>query len=349
MLPLKYGGAILKNNQKRFMETKPKTTRNTAKAKNSFYIGNFLVEKGKTYEVIGKKDPDAPEAFKKFNTSKYLIPGIGEHRSINFDNDKRMWDTGFYADSKVNGKISGSSSDRTETVNLFNKLVKEPYEKKYRVSLEPTSENDFFDNYTYHLYKGRIFNTEDEQDMLDLYFALQNGRVCAVDEKNPTFKNDARYCVKNREREITMAQERAEMKMESLAAFSNLLKLDPKTDDRLFTILSWLNLPDLRDSDSDAIKKTVLMHFEDPRLGVDFSERFLKVYEDSQTEVGARKLEYFTMAQELFRARVIEFKKQEYFLNGKRIGASMKEVAESCTLNPQNGKVLEEAYQEFKN
>lgn len=331
------------------METKPKTTRTRKSDKKSFTIGNFTVEKGKTYEVIGKKDPDAPKAFKDYNTSKYLMPGIGEKRAISFDEDKRLWDTGFYNDSKVNNKISASEVDKKEMVLLYNELVKEPYEKKYRVNLEPVLGNEFWDNYTYHLYKGRIFNTDDEQDMLDLYLALQNGRICAVDEKNPTLRNDARYCVKNREREITMFQERAEMKMESLAAFSTLLKLDPKTDDRLYTILSWLNLPDLRDSDSDAIKKTVLMHFEDPRLGNDFAERFLKAYEDSQTELGARKFGFFTMAQELWKARVIEFKKQEYFLNGKRIGASMKEIAESCTVNPQNGKVLEEAYEEFIN
>lgn len=329
------------------METKPKRTTAKRDSKKTFKVGNFEVELGKTYEVVGKIDYDAPDAFKLHKTTKYLIPGIGEERGISFDDSRNLWDTGFYVDSEVNNKIP--KDIREEQVKNVNEWIKEPFEKRYNVSLGNTVQNTFWDSYTYSLYKGRVFDTTNPKDLLDLYLALQNGRICAENEKNATLKNDAKYCVRNREREITVLEERAETKMEAYAAFSTLLGRDLKEDDTLFCILEWLNIPDIRNSDKDAIKKVVLRYFEDTRSGYEFAERFLKAFEETKTDVGTKKFQFFSMAQALIRARVIELKRREYFLNGDRLGASVKEIAESCVTNPEKAKKLDDAYADLIN
>lgn len=314
------------------------------KNQEKFAVADVEIIIGNSYEVIPKKDYDAPKGFQEHNTTKYLMPGISEHRSITFNSDMNLWDTGFDVDSSVNMKID--SLKRKAEVDNFNKLIRKPYEEKYRANLDSTN-NEFWDEYTYELYTNKIFDTSKEKDRLDLFMALQNGRLCLKGTKNPTLQKDANYHIRSREKEISLKEERAETKFEAFATFSTLLNLDPTKDSTLYSVLEWLNLTSVRSSDKDALKKLVLRMFEDEKTGYDFSERFLKTYKDSQTPVGKEKMEIFGLLQELRAKNKLTLRRQQYFIDEVRIGNTLKEAAETALLNPEIKELITKTYQEI--
>ena len=312
------------------------------KTDNKFTVAGVEIVVGNSYEVIPKKDFDAPDGFQKHNTTKYLIPGISEHRGIVFDETMHLWDTGFYEESPCNLKIDALK--RKAEVALYNKLVKEPFEKKYRQDLEPTN-NDFWDNYTYELYTRKVFDTSLEKDRLDLFMALQRGRVCLKGEKNATLQRDANYHIRSREVETSLKEQRMETKFEAFATFSTLLNLDFKTDDTLLTVLEWLNITSARTTEKDALKKIVLAKFEDEKTGYDFSERFLKTYEDMQSPIGKEKMEIFSTLQQLRLKNKIEIKRSQYFIGDVKIGNTLKEASETALINPDIKDLIVKTFQ----
>lgn len=314
----------------------------TKKNQEKFVIADVEIIIGNSYEVIPKKDYDAPKGFQEHNTTKYLMKGISEHRSITFDQTMNLWNTGFDIDSPVNAKIDPLK--RKAEVDNFNKLVRQPFEAKYRANLESTN-NAFWDEYTYELYTNKIFDTTQEKDRLDLFQALQNGRLCLKGTKNPTLQKDANYHIRSREKEISLKEERAETKFQAFATFSTLLNLDPKKDDTLYSVLEWLNLSQVRTSDTGALRKLVLRMFEDEKTGYDFSERFLKTYDESQTDLGKEKMQIFGTLQILRSKNKLDLKRQQYFIEDVRIGNTLKEAAETALVKPEIKELILRTYQ----
>lgn len=313
------------------------------RTKPTLKVANIELTIGNTYEIIPKKDFDAPSGFKEHGTTKLLMPGIAEHRAITFDASMNVWDTGFDEDSPVNAKIP--PTERKALVAEYNKSIKEPFEKRFKKDLSSTS-NDFWDDYTYELYTYKMFDTSNEKDLLDLFQALVQGKVCQEGEKDATLQRTANYCVRNREKEISLKEERAETKFEAFATFSTLLKADTKKDDTLFSTLEWVGLSNVRKSDKEALKRTVLRMMEDPKTGYEFAERFVKAYDMTNTKVGKEIMDIFSVLQKLREHNKIEMKRQQYYIDGVRIGNHLKEAAEVAIKNPELKELIIKAYEE---
>lgn len=311
------------------------------KKQEKFTVAGVEIIIGNSYEVRPKKDFDAPEGFQAFNTTKLLAPGISEKRAISFNLDMNIWDTGFDVDSPVNLKIPELS--REAEVKLFNKLVREPYEKRYRKNLDSTN-NEFWDEFTYELYTYKIFDTSKEQDRLELFLALQNGRLCQIGEKNATLQRDANYHIRSKEKETSLKDERAKTKFKAYSTFATLLNLDHKKDDTLFSILEWVGLASVRNSEKDALESLVLRMFEDERNGYTFAERFLKTFEESETDLGKKRMEIFSVLQQLKAKGKLTLKRSQYYIDDVRLGNSIKEATETALVNEDIKELVDKTY-----
>lgn len=314
------------------------------KATEKFTVAGVEIIVGNSYEVRPKKDFDAPSGFQDFNTTKLLAPGISEHRAITFNSDMHIWDTGFDIDSPVNLKIA--EADRKAEVTIYNKLVKKPYEDRYRKDLSSTN-NDFWDNFTYELYTYKVFDTSKELDRLELFLALQNGRVCQIGEKNATLQRNANYHIRSREKETSMKEERAKTKFKAYSTFGTLLNLDHKKDDTLYLILEWMNVSGVRGADKDALESMVLRMFEDEKTGFAFAERFLNTFNESESEIGGKRMEIFSVLQQLKAKNKLTIKRSQYYLDDVKIGNSLKEATETALINPDIKELVEKAYSQI--
>ncbi len=343
-------------------ETKP-TTKNTTTKKATIVpkhienkrvtikVANTELHIGETYEVIGKRDMDAPSGFIENNTSKLLMAGIKELRSVPYDDVLERFDTGFEVQSYCNYKIPGY--EKTVLVDQYVKLIKEPYEKAYNKNTDAINSDFWMGNadgakpYICEIFKGKKFDTSNPKDLFDLFHALKQGFICEEGERDADLQR-AKYCIKNASKVISLQEERENDKFEAITTFGILLNtVDADENDTLYTILEWMQITNIRGADKDTLRRTFTKLLANDKTGYDSAKRFLEAYNLSNSDKGREKMEVFAMLSKLQLRRKIEFKRNQYFLNDELIGNHLKGAAELALQKPELKETIIRAYEEY--
>ena len=305
-------------------------------------VANTEITIGDVYEVTPKKDYSAPTGFQEYGTTKILHSGVKEVRGIPYDEEKMLFDTGFDEDSTCNRSISKEA--KTATVNAYNTLVKEPYQKMFRV--DASSHNDeFWLSYTYEVYTGKVFETSKPKDLFDLFHALQQGRLAEPGEKDSSIQRTANYCIKNNKKVQSLKEEKSENKFRAVATYMTLVDaFDPKKDDKLYSILEWNQATNIRGIDKEALKRLGYKMFDHDKLGYENAVRFLEAYGMSQTDKGLEKLEMYSILSKLYNRNKIEYKRSQYHIDGMLLGNHLKEAVEVVLQNNEIKKIVEAEY-----
>lgn len=316
----------------------------TKQSVSKIKVANTEVILGTVYEIVGKKDYNALEGLQKHNSTKWLIPGIKEHRGIVYDEILQRWDTGFEEDSYTNNRIP--RDEKEVLVDLYVNYIQKPYERWSRKDTDATND-DFWADYTVELYTGKTFDTTSPKDLFDLFHALKQGKICEVNEKDAVLQK-ANYCVKNREETTSLKEQKLLDKAEAFSTLSILLDAhDPEKDDTLYTILEWMNINSIRGAEKDAIKKTVLRLFDNEKTGTESIDRFLEAYRMSKSDVQKEEMELFSILTKLQIKRKLEYKRKEYWLDEFKLGSSLKIIAKTAFKNPEMKQHIIDAYEEI--
>lgn len=308
-------------------------------------VKNTEIVLGQTYEVIGKKDYDAPNGFQEHGTTKLLMKGISEIHSVPFSVTNNLWNSGFYEHAECNRSIK--EAEKKALVSLYKKEIQLPFENLFNVNTSE-SNNDFWNEYMYEIYTNKSFDTSKPKDLFDLFHALQQGVICEVGEKDPTLQRTAKYCIRNIEKAISLQEEKTFNKAEAVSTFTAMLKAaDFKKDDTLYTILEWMNISNIRGADKETVKRTVLKTFENTKNGYESCLRFLEAYNLSESENGKKEMEIFSVLNKLKNKRVLEFRKQQFYLDDELLGNNLKAVAKSALNNPDKYNKIITAYEKL--
>lgn len=319
-----------------------KTINQTQKIK----IANTEITIGHTYEVIGKKDLDAPDGFQQYSTTKYLMPGIAELHSIPFSDVNNLWDTGFYVHSECNRTIN--PSEKETTIDLYKKYIEEPYKQMYRVDTSEAN-NDFWESYIYDVYTNKTFDTTNVKDRFDLFHALKQGILCEVGERDAVLQRSAKYCIRNVEKAVSLQEERASNKFDAITKFSVLLEgSDFEKDDTLYTVLEWMNFSNVRGADKETIKRLVQKAFENEKTGYDTALRFLEALKMSKDKDTKKEMEIFSILNKLNIKRKLNFKRQQYYLDEELLGNTLKSAAKSALMNPEKFQKIVSEYEKLE-
>lgn len=321
--------------------TKKTPVKRTVKDVQKFFVSNTEVVIGDSFEVIPKYDADANSGFKQFGTSKLLMAGVKELHGIPYDTENALWDTGFEEYSTCNRAIP--KTELKETVRVYHDLVKQPFETKHRKDVSSTNDK-FWDDYMYELYKGKIFDTKNPKDLFDLYNALKQGTVCEPGEKDPFLQRKAQYNIRNKRQVNSFQEEKRDAKMEAMFTFASMLETVSEENDKLYTILEWLMIPGIRGADKDTLKRTVLRQFEDEKKGHEFVKRFLEAYKMTDSEQGQKEMELFSIVTKLNNKRKLEYKRSQYYLDGELLGNTLKAAAKAATINSKLMEIIMDAY-----
>lgn len=315
-------------------------------------IANTEIIIGKTYEVVGKRDADAPSGFVENNTTKFLIEGIAEVRGVYFDEDIQKIDTGFDYDSPCNSKIP--KAELKGLVDSYIKYIKVPYEKAYNKNTD--SSNDEFwlgsktdidkKTYNYELRTNKEFNTAKPKDLFDLFHALKQGRLCEQGEKDSVLQR-ANYCIKDKDRLLSLQEERTDDKFEASYLFRTLLDNSSNEVDNLYTILEWIGLVSVRGAEKEALKKTVQKMFDNANTGYESAKKFLEAYEISVSDRGREKMEIFSMLSKLRIKNKLEFKRHQFYLEDTLLGNHLKGAAEKAVLDQKTKELIINNYESY--
>lgn len=314
-------------------------------------VANTDIHIGEVYEVVGKTDYDAPSGFIENNTSKLLMNGIKELRSVPFDDILERFDTGFEAQSPSNFRIP--NYEKEALVSEYVRLIKIPYEKAYNKNTDAINFDFWMGNnedakpYICEIYTGKSFDTKNPKDLFDLFHALNKGYICEEGEKDAELQK-AKYCIKNKNKVISLQEERENDKFEAISTFSTLLDtVDADENDTLYTILEWMQVSNIRGVDKPVLKRTFLKLLSNEKTGYDSAKRFLEAYNLSGSDKGREKMEVFAMLSKLQLKRKIEFKRNQYFLDDELLGNHLKGAAETALLKPDFREKIILAYERY--
>lgn len=286
------------------------------------------------YQVIPKYDANAPQGFKDHGTTKLLQNGITESAPCVYDENLRLWDTGFYEKSPC---YRGMKSTEIQTlVEQLQEHIVEPYEEIIgKGGLRATSDNnDFWDlfgtrpmNSDYALgqiYNGKVFNTANPKDLLELYIAILHGSVVLEKDTSAPHARAAKFCIVNKEAAVNLKEKRLLQKAEAIGSFTALLKSNPK---KLKSVLEYLGIIASNNVEDTTLVSLLMVYLEDPKIGHENVKRFNETINKASKENGAKEIELFSTLSLLFRKGVIKKEYGEFYLNGTLLGNKIKDGA----------------------
>jgi hypothetical protein len=317
---------------------KKATTSKTRTNANTFLIGGVEIEVGRIYVLDHKFDALAPEgSLRKIEATKYPFARCGAMNVVLYDDDRRMFDTGFYESSHCLSQIK-ELEEKKVLVGVYNKKIKEPMEQHMAADLSPTS--DFWKTYRFEAYANKTYDTSDIKDLFDLFHVINQGVACEKGERNP-FWNNAPFIVTSPIKIKNKKKEQTATKMKAITVLGTMADADKDTLD---LILEYIGRDSTDKIKGEDLKLIYFEVFNDEKSGVKIAEDFMNTYEKINTPEGKIELEYYYAVNKLFKYRKITKGRRGFTTDsGEFLGNTLKDVANFC-LNPTTNvaKIVEE-------
>ena len=292
-------------------------------------IYGFKIRPNTLYQVTEKTDSSAPEGFKEHKTSKVLHPDVANTvPGAVFDTELGVWDTGMFENSKALSKAIPSQEERSKFIKDVTKYVVAPLEKlKGKNFLSQFSDNnDYWDNFRVNIFKGKIFNTDKPEELLQLFLILLHKQVTPnALESNPEFKN-SQYCIIDKEDSVDRTLEKEYGMAEAQAVFFNLMKT--KKDD-LVLISDYLKIGISPKTEDKVLVSLFNNWLKDKTDGYQNYAIFLKTHKFFLTEDGEKEIFYHSKIKELINKNVVKQRKQEIWFEEEFIGSDLKAAAKN--------------------
>jgi len=299
-------------------------------------IDGFKIKTNSIYKLKDKPDATAPSGLKELQVTKIpsaeveeIIPGCRFKGTNPNDPTKGIWDTGFYTDSPCY-----ATRDKEVVAALVEKLqsfIVVPYVEIYGGTndLSPTDDG-FWLNKSIRIRTGRVFNTQNPEELLELYLLLQYNAVTPEgQEGNPKYKHSS-YIIVDNEANTDVKKTKANDEFTSIGNFTRLLT---GNKEKLINILHYLDV-----TVSSKIEDTTLMYTFQEHLKSDFqnSTNFNSLVEKVESdEMIEQKVTLYKILSEMHRKedRIRRNKNGKFYYESTEVGETLKQVAENITIN----------------
>lgn len=300
---------------------------------NSLKVKDITIEKGCIYQVSPKYDGSAPDGFKKERTTKFLSSHGKNIEAVPFDTRMGVWDTGLYEESPCYAGMPKVEVKRL--VNSLQESIVKPIEARLGIGkLDYKEENTFWLDYGIDLHRGRIFNTEQPDQLLQLFQVAIHGKVAPKgSDSNPNYR-EAQFCVENKEEAKTIQQENDTLEINAMGSFYSLLKGEK---DVLALVMNYVGIPlpggkNLDEQVAASAFKVFVDHKSD---GYTNKTNFLKAVKLSGEKTGYKELAFYEKIQKLIRKKKIEKERENFLLDGDVLGTNPKEIAKKVARNAE--------------
>jgi hypothetical protein len=290
-------------------------------------IANSFITIGKKYVLDHKPDPSAPNGMREM--TKYPFEGNTVSEKIFFDEKRRQFDTCFYNESPSLRAIVTSETEREELVKQYVTNIKKKYEKTFNEDLDPKESNEFWDNYRIEAYVNKQYDTNNINDLMELFHLLNMGAVCEKDEKNPVLRKDASFIITSSEKLKSKSKDKIKIKSQTFLSFSTMLNGDR---DKLDLLLQWLGKEDPSKIESEDLG-LIYYGVINGDGGEQFCELFLQADKEySESEKGKEKMEWFYAIRRLLNKRRIKKSSRGYVATDSDIflGNTLQDIAKFC-------------------
>jgi hypothetical protein len=310
-----------------------------------FTVAGFEVKPNTVYTIGDKKDGDAPDGFVKLGVTKLPSLGIDETFQPRFirrdpnNPESGVWDTGFYEYSPC---YDGQEHvAKAATVKALVKNLLEPYRAATgQPDAFELTNKDFFDKLMFRVYSGKMFNTADPVQAMELYFALLSYQVAPKGSEGDSKYRMAAYTIFDNKKKTKDKNETSLKIFKAIGLFNALYSSDRE---KLVTVLRWVGITlteQLPDED------TLVGMFDQYLSGsYERAKIFLDTCEEANTETGLNKLNIYKRLKEVVNKgnKISKSPKGIYFYDGDiEIGPDLKSASENIAKNKDLNRVKKE-------
>jgi hypothetical protein len=265
-------------------------------------VNGLEIRRNSVYKISNKPDKTAPDGFQKVGTTK--LPSEGIENSVacryviqNANTKTGVFDTGFFVGSPCYAGLDDNV--KSEKVKALKKYIVSPYETIHGDLCLDNKNLEFWDSFSISLYDGRVLNTANPDDLLDLFIAVNSFELTpAGQEGSPQF-NMADYIVEDKHTAMDVDKKRTNARFKAIGTFS-MLGIENET--KLINILKHLSVirPNIKPNLVD------LQSYFEIWLNKDYqnADAFNKLYEKAKEDEGYNDI-------------VLQVKVMTMILNGK--------------------------------
>jgi hypothetical protein len=302
-----------------------------------FEIEGVKIYKGSIYVVENKEDLNAPTGFIQKGTSRLPSDGVDTSFQPTYKQTSAttgLWDTGFHEFSPC---YRGMNKEVVKNIvaSLQEGLV-EPFERALgQEGALAHNNDDFWATKNFKIFVDQVFDTEEPEDLLTLYFGLLTRELTPNGQQgNSRYKNSS-YVLTDKTKTRKRKDKKVSDLYQAVGLFERFLVSDKP---RLISMLNYSNCTVSENITDDTFRSTFNEHLNQG-AGTNI-EIFLKLVEDTETEEGRSKVEIFSKLKEAFTRgnTVTKNPNGVYFYEEFEIGPDLK----SAATNIAKTKKLEE-------
>ena len=287
---------------------------------------NFILESNKTYRIIGKVDPSSPQGYQDRGITKYEHPLNSENAIIRFNDERKIWDTGLYADSPCYARMN--SEDITETVNILQKHLVPYLKTSFPEDVFENSKesNKYWDTYGFPINQNKTYSTNTPEVFFGIFTAILTGKVAPEEEqKQPRYRQLMTPFIIINSAEKSSNKQKLDF-AKSKAVF-NLMSGLEKDKELLVEILKYAGFKTSADTQDSILNSMFKRWIDRPTDGAKDAAYFNDAYSKFTKKKGKEELEIYRMLEKGVSKGKITYERSEYFVDDENIGANLKEAA----------------------
>ncbi|PZU17884.1 MAG: hypothetical protein DI622_10245 [Chryseobacterium sp.] len=160
-------------------------------------VNGLKIKENSLYKVVDKPDLNAVDGLREHGSTKVPLEFMGNSVQCRYDVANRVFDTGFYTQSPCYSNMDREL--REQRVRTLREKLVDPYELVHGIGKLDNKNEEFWLEYEYTVFEGKIFNTEDVNDLLALYIAMLGFELTPKElNGDPRFRN-AQFCIEDKE------------------------------------------------------------------------------------------------------------------------------------------------------
>jgi hypothetical protein len=307
-------------------------------------VNGLKIKENSLYKVIDKPDSNAVTGLREHGSTKVPVEFMGNSAGCRFDKAKKVFDTGFYTQSPCYSNLDKSA--REQKIRMLQQHIDEPYELDHGDGILDNKNSDFWEEYSYDLFEGKIFNTENIDDLLALYIAILGFELTPKESVgNPMF-NESQFCVEDKEVTSKKRNERTQNYMKAMTSFALMLTSEKN---KLVSCLKFARMSGSDNLDANTQDSTFQALFHDwINDDVKNVDDFLRVVDKISKKAGLEEVVLFGHLLELSGSNKVVKIGGEYSFKENPLGADLKTAAMNLATRPSLKDIKTQIYKELE-
>lgn len=312
-------------------------------------INGLAIRKNTTYQIVDKIDNNALDGLRHYGSTKFPLSGSSDFVGPVYDKVAKVYDTGFYVHSPIYSGVS--LEDRQSFVDKLHTNIVEPYELIYGIGVLDNKNTSFWDDFVINLESGRVFNTSNIQDLLELYIAMTGFHLTPSEKVgDPRFEKSS-FVIEDRTSTLEKRNVRKANYMTALQKFFVMLSTNKH---KLVPVLRYVGMKGAMFLDSDNTDdETINAYFKD---WIDEEpahvDDFLRVCKLAEKKLGMEEITMYSILLQKQKEKELVKVGDEYVYDEMPLGhdlkLSAKNLVTKTSLKTLREKLVSEEFDKLK-